>query len=507
MNRVLSSQPAWKMALALTILSYLTLAGALSYTKRPWVDEAWFANMSVNIAENGKTGISVLDPKGNANMLGREYRRIDEKYVVWMPVQQSLYALWYKAIGFSLLAMRTLSIGWGLVVLIAWFMIVRSATADPVMAVLAATFLSADFSFLYAASDGRMDVMCAGLSYAAIALYLHLREQRLVHAIAGSQALTVTAGLTHPMGAIGFIAVLFLVFYLDRERIKWKHVLTAAGVYLLGVLVVAAYILPDLALFREHLGGALTGRLGAVKSTSNTVVRELTVKYKEFYAPTYTSSKIGLIRLMIPITYLLGVLAAVVLRQIRQVRGVILLVWLTLVSQTAMAFLDSAKLYYYLVHSTPYFAAVLACVVVSLWRVGGILRYASTAVGLAVILLQWGWVALSAAKDPYHRSYLPMADYVSRQVSTTGVRPYRITASAELGFAIGFHEPLRDDALIGYQSGRHADLIVFEERSYDSHLGGFAIQRPEVANYIRDLLKREYRCTYTDGYYKVYTLK
>jgi hypothetical protein len=499
--------PSWQFTTAVALVAYLVFAGALAYTKRPWADEAWFANMALNIAENGKTGISVLHPKGNANMLGREYRNIDQEYYAWVPVQQAFYALFYKIAGFGVLRMRALSLLWGIVVLVSWFCTVHLLTGERELAALTAALLAADFPLLYAASDGRMDIMCAALSYGALAVYLRLREQRLTQAILLSQALAVTAGLTHPIGAIGFITLFALTVFLDRRRLAWRHLIAAGGVYLFAAAAAAAYMLQNVDLFREHLGTALTGRLGVVQSTGNTFIRELTVKYKDFYAPAYAPTPLNLVRLTIPLGYLASLAACLVLRPLRQARGLLVLAGMAVVSQLSMAVLDSGKLYYYLVHSTPYYAAVLATATGVAWKTGHPLRYASTALAALLVLLQWGWVAVTARKDGYHNSFLPMVEYVRRQIPSSPAQPYRITASAELGFALGFGEPLRDDALIGYQSGRHPDLIVFEERSYESHLEGFSINRPEVAHYIRRLLATDFVQTFTDGYYKVYTRK
>ena len=81
---------------------------------------------------------------------------------------------------------------------------------------------------------------------------------------------------------------------------------------------------------------------------------------------------------------------------------------------------------------------------------------------------------------------------------------FLVMSSAELGFVTGFNPTiLSDDALLGYQSGHRADLIVMDDRMYGTHYQGFQQLRPEVADYIRALLEK---CSliYTDGYNKVY---
>ena len=196
----MTSKVPWKLLTGIIVL-YLLLAASLSFTKRPWADEAWFANISVNILEHGKTGISVLDPLGNANMLGREFPGIDKEYYIWLPVQEAFYALCYKFVGFSVFSMRGISMFWGLCALAAWYSIVLKLTDSVVTAGLTVFLIATDFAFLDATSDGRMDIMCASLAYGSLAAYLWLRVRHFEWAILISQALCVAAGLTHPICA------------------------------------------------------------------------------------------------------------------------------------------------------------------------------------------------------------------------------------------------------------------------------------------------------------------
>lgn len=491
----------WPRLIAASVILYLILAGALAFTKRPWADEAWFANTAVNIAENGKTGISVLDPRGNANMLGREFPGINREFYIWIPAQQAFYAIFYKLLGCTVALMRGLSIAWGLVVLAAWGAIVFRLTSSRLTAALALFLIATDFAFLDAASDGRMDIMCAGLSYGGLALYLWLREQHFSRAILASQACCVAAGLTHPMGAIGFLGLLFLTLFLDRRRWRWRHLGLAAAVYAAGVAVVAAYILPNLPLFQAQLGGALTGRLGVATSTSNTFWREITVKYASYYWPPYASG-VSLLRAAIPLIYVLGLIGVLTRSSLR--RSQTALLGLSAVALLAMAFLDSGKLYYYLVHSTPYFAVLLALWVSDLWNARHALRWPAAALVAALVMLHLGWIVTVVRKDPHHKSFAPMAALVQRRITERRPAPTVVMSSAELGFVTGFRpEVLVDDALLGYQSKRTADLIVVDERSYRSHLQGFEKRRPDVAQFMHQLLET-YERIYSDGYYEVY---
>jgi 4-amino-4-deoxy-L-arabinose transferase-like glycosyltransferase len=495
----------WRTIFVLGIMLYLLLSGAMSYTKRPWADEAWLANVSWSMLHNGNTGISVLDPRGNANMMGREFPQIDKHYYIWIPVHEAAYAVWYKIAGFHLLSMRGFSMVWGLVALLAWFSIVRELTGNLLAAALAVVFIGTDFAFVDASADGRMDIMVAALSSSALAVYLRLRERALNAALVLSQALAVAAGLTHPMGAIGFVSLLFLTLCLDRPSIGLRQVTLAFAVYLMGVAVAAAYILPGLDLFRAQFPGALTGRLGAVESPGNTFLQEFTVKYRSLYLPPYTSG-LAYSRLLIPLIYGMGLASLLSMRSARTRPGYRLFLGLAAVAFVAMAILDSGKLYYYLVHSTPFWAVALALWVAESWQRRGLWRFVSCSAAAGIVLLHLGWNATLVRRDVYHNSFLPMAHFVQGKIESNRGKPYIVTSSAELGFVIGFHEPLVDDALLGFAGRKHPNLFVFEERTYGSHYPGFERHRPEIAAHIRRL-REEFQEVYTDGYYRVYERK
>src|ERR1051326_9356891 len=95
--------------------------------------------------------------------------------------------------------MHAISMLWGLLALFAWFAIALKLTDSIATALLTIFLVATDFAFLDAASDGRMDMMCASLAYCGLAAYLLLRQRHLERAIMISQALCVIAGLTHPM--------------------------------------------------------------------------------------------------------------------------------------------------------------------------------------------------------------------------------------------------------------------------------------------------------------------
>jgi hypothetical protein len=86
--------------------------------------------------------------------------------------------------------------------LFAWFILVRKLSGNQSLAVLAASLIALDYSVLSAAGIGRMDMMCADLGSAALAVYVSRRERGLAGALALSGCLGCMSLLTHPMGAL-----------------------------------------------------------------------------------------------------------------------------------------------------------------------------------------------------------------------------------------------------------------------------------------------------------------
>src|SRR5438270_8067464 len=155
---------------------FLLLAMWTAVTKAPWCDEGWFASPGWNLAFHGFMGTTVLDPASGTPMLSTR-TRLDgiDRYTYWaMPLNLVTQAGWYKLAGFGLLRMRALSMIWALLALVCWWVVFEKLSDDPYAAMLAVALVAVDTHFLWAASDGRMDMMCACLGVAGLAAYLVL---------------------------------------------------------------------------------------------------------------------------------------------------------------------------------------------------------------------------------------------------------------------------------------------------------------------------------------------
>src|ERR1035438_9218425 len=123
---------------------FLAAAIAVALRRAPWCDEAWFACAGFNLAAHGKLIPPVIAPApDDPKTLGLGL------HTYWvMPLHLLFQAGWYKLFGFSLFALRSVSILWGLVALWSWFWIMRALTGETPIAVLTVALLGTDFVFI-----------------------------------------------------------------------------------------------------------------------------------------------------------------------------------------------------------------------------------------------------------------------------------------------------------------------------------------------------------------------
>jgi hypothetical protein len=108
-----------------------------------------------------------------------------------------------------------------------------------------------------------MDMVSAALAALGFAGYLGWRERNLMIAMLAGNAGVAASGLTHPMGGVpAFISLWFLTFYLDRNRITARAIVTAAVPYVIGAIGWGLYIRHDPQLFVKLFGANAKGRFG-----------------------------------------------------------------------------------------------------------------------------------------------------------------------------------------------------------------------------------------------------
>lgn len=490
-----------RATLVLVMLVCLALAAGSALTRRPWSDEAWFANPAWNLATKGFMGTTVL-------RTGEAWLRGIDRHTYWvMPLGLLAEAAWYKLFGFSLLKTRLLSAAWGLVALAAWYYFIKKLSHDKRLALLTAGLLATDYVFVSAASFNRMDMMSAALGFTAYAAYMALRERKLTLAIFASQGLTCLSGLTHPHGGtLTFVGLLFVTLYLDRARLRLPHLAAAVLPYLVGAACWGAYISQDPTTFlTQFKGNATTGGRAAVLTHPWLGFKwEITRRYATAYGlGAHSTGHAGpiILKSLVLVAYACALLGVLFVRRLRAARHVRVLIALVAIYFVALSIVDGQKLYYYLVHIVPLYTAVLAVWLMWCWQRRVVPRWALALAVMGLLVVQTGGLLYRMKVNTMQQGYAPTVAFLKERTTPQTL----IMASGDLGFGLGFDRNLVDDTRLGYYTGLRPDVIVVEE-IYGENFKGWRTSEPPLADHIARTLA-QYDLVFDRGGYQIYFSK
>ncbi|MFB3776908.1 MAG: ArnT family glycosyltransferase [Bryobacteraceae bacterium] len=481
---------------------YLSLSVAVAFTKAPWADEGWIAAPAYNLMTNGSMGTPSLEPTGsnlNANLKG-----INEYTYTIMPLHVLMQAAWFKVFGFGLLSMRAISTAWGLVVLVSLFVIVEKLTRNRVLASLALLMTAIDFTFIDGAADGRMDMMCAGLNFGALACYLAWREEHFERAILAGHCLIAAALFTHPNGLLGGAGLVFLTIWLDRGRLRPRH-LYALLPYVAGALGWGAYILqrPDYfwAQFRANAGVGSGARFAGVLDPHGAVLKELFVRYVAHYGWKYFwMPYIGKATILVPAFYWLALFTLIAGIRAKQAPGGREIPLLAALYLICMTFLVGFKAPIYLVHIIPLYAAVFVLWLERFPRTRGSIA-CGAAIVITLVSLHVKTLVGQIRADDYGKGYVPTVAYLKQHAGEDAA----IMGDSTLGFALPYRR-IVDDARLGYYSGKRTPYIVVDFW-YQHWWEGFGADQAAVAAHIRRVLTEEHDLVFQAGSYRIYKRK
>src|SRR5262249_22524820 len=119
---------------------YLALVVATALTKAPLNDEGWYGQPAFRLAAGKTMGTPALENTGVQRFQGLE------THTYWiMPLFIVAQAGAYKLVGSGLVQMRFLSGLCGLVLILSWYLILRSLLRDRAIATLAVIIIALDF--------------------------------------------------------------------------------------------------------------------------------------------------------------------------------------------------------------------------------------------------------------------------------------------------------------------------------------------------------------------------
>ncbi|HEX6717754.1 MAG TPA: hypothetical protein VF088_11625 [Pyrinomonadaceae bacterium] len=497
--------PKSHLIIGLGILAiYLALTVGTALTEIPGTDEGFFANPAFNLLTKGSLSTTVLET------FATPFKGMD-RHTYWiMPLQPLALSFWYRVFGFGVFSTRSLSIVWGLVALVSWFIIVRSLFKRTSLALIVLALLSCDYIFIVCASSGRMDMMSAALGFAGFATYLRLRERSLTWAVLISQSLIVLSGLTHPMGLLPFFGLLFLSLYFDRKRLQFKHVAIALIPYAIGGVAWGSYILQDRqSFFSQFFANASMGsdentgsRFVGLFSPLTGLKLELTQRYFANFGFARRDPSASRIKILFLVLYVAGILGSVLIREIRRTANYKILLGMTAIYFLGLTIIDSQKNYYYLIHIVPFYLTMCALFISWCWARPGLLGKTAVLGLSAIVLVEIAGLGYRIRRDNFRNSFQPVAQFLKQNTTAQS----SIAANPGVALGLGFPENMINDPLYGYYSGKRFDYIVIDPESAYS-IDSARDRDRQIYDYTLRLLANEYSPIYDHRSYTIYSRK
>lgn len=477
---------------------FLALAVGSALTTRPESDEGGFANPAYNLVTEGHFGTTLMETENSP------LTRIEQRTYWVMPLFLLNTSASFKVFGFSLFSQRMVSIFWGLILISAFYFIVLKLSGNKTNALLSMAFVGLNYVLITNASLGRGDTMCAALGFAALAVYLLLRERNLLLAVLFSQTLVTLSGLTHPNGILAFFGLLFLIFYFDFRSLGWRHIAVAIFPYLFFGSIFGLWVLQDTQAFKDQFidNALMSGRMEGFSSPLHGLIKEFTIRYPRAFGLLGNSAghsgPIYLKSIML-LGYIIGILGVLFTKRLRQNRNIRALLILTAIYFVTISVLDGQKLAVYLIHTIPLYCALLSIWVYHLWE-NRSLPAPLLILGVSgFLLLQLGGVALREKQNTFGNYYLPAVEYLNQNATADDT----IMGSAELRFALKTPAKHLADGRFAYYTGKRPTYIVYDpgvEDSWKESKNHF----PEFYDYFPKLLNEEYRIVYENKAFKIY---
>jgi len=477
------------------LLLFIALTSFSAHVNLPWSDEAWFASPAVNLITHGTFGTSVLDEtaafrKNNLTGINR--------HTYWvMPLYPLVQALDYSVMGFSLMHLRYLSIFWGVVALIAWFQILMVLWGDRRVATLAVGLMAVDFTVIWGASVGRMDMMAAALGSAGLAAFLLLREKHLIRAIVVSQACVAAAGLSHPL-ALGYLAgLLALTLYSDWRRIRFPHILAACVPYLVGAAAWGSYIMQAPHDFVLQFGGNAADRSVPLTDLGAMFQIQIVHRYLWMFGMAQDTHGLSHSKIVILVFYAAGILAFLLIPDIRHHAGYRALLLTGGVTIFVMMAIDNEAHFFYLIHFVLWMIALTAIAVVWFWDHRTHSRWLLFGAVVVVLLIQLGTTGRRISQQAYQAEYLPLTAWLQAHAQSKDI----IMGSSELAFQLGYVDNLVDDPRLGFRSGKRPNFIVIDKNRYEEWIPQYEQREPATYHYIQDMMREFHPVLSNDAYH------
>jgi 4-amino-4-deoxy-L-arabinose transferase-like glycosyltransferase len=471
---------------------FLLLSVLYARTKKPWLDEALNGSAAYSLVAHGQFGIPQLEESGMT--INARIPEIQHYCYIYGPSYMFAAAAWMKAFGYGLMQLRTFSILWGLIAMLAWFVIVKRLTGDDLAAALSILLLAVNYQFVVEAANGRFDMMCASLGSIGLAIYLSLRQSNLAAALCFGSLATAAAFFTHPMGGLYAMALVWAILCLDFRRIRLTQVVWFVAPWLICAAGVSLWIAPHRDIAEAQFAAATNARWVGLAHPLNSLLTDMSQRYWFFYV----GQKAGVNQLkgLILLLHIAFLAAGLLISRVRSTQAFRVLGPSVLIFYVGIALLDAMKWPYYMVHIFVFASAVVAITAATLrftpWR------YAGGAACAALVLVEIGGIGANIRLNAYGRQFVPTIQYVRAH---TGPGDY-IEGEMPLNFGLGYDNPqFHMDNRMGYYTGIRPAMIVTGEFA---DIDYFRRHEPAVYRFIRHRLDIEYQQVAQFGDYRIY---
>lgn len=502
----MSGMPRRTVVAVITILlAWTALAVSLAVSNAPWSNEAWCAIPAVNLATQGFMGTTVLASKGT-------WLAGIERHTYWMmPLDLLAQAGWYKVVGFSLFRQRLLSVLFGVMALLSWFIIVLRLSGRYSAAFVACLAIGFERNFLNAAANGRMDMMAAALGASSIAAFLQIRHRSLRAALVTSNSLAAAAIFTHPCGVVFAAALPVTILYALRSeehpRLSFADAVISCAPYLVGLGLWGLYIAQAPADFRSQFFGNMSGfageylpraRFSGITAPWRALWMELELRYLLPFGFGALNTVNGAGYAVWLALCASAAFVALLNKKLRREPGVRIVGASCLTVFLLMGLFEGMKFQHYLVYSLPFLTAFAAIAVGELWQRHS-MRIPLCAALTIAIGFQTAGVLHRVVRNPLHTEFLPVARWAQANLAPQD----SVIAPAELGYVLGFGGSLSDDVRLGLYTHLKPRIIV-TSGWYRAWADSSASREPAAFNHIRDTLGNEYQRVLEHREYIIY---
>jgi len=485
---------SWVIIIPCLILIAITTI--LIFTNIPWSDEGWVAASSANLVNKGILANTICVSQETFKINYPMYLELSQP-----PVYFLAQALVFKLFGIGLFQIRFLSLFWGIIGLIAIYLLLKKLIKDKLIIFISLILASTNLYYIRASSLARTDIMASSLSLVALAIFINLREKKFTFAVILSNIFICLSGLTHPVGVAGLVALIFLILYLDRSKVNLKIVLLALCPYIVGGISWGIYVIPNINEFIYQFGGHVSGA-GFHSGGGNIFKRIIDEFVYRYFLFSYgimpdNFTIFNILKLLLKISavsfYFINFFIAAFIIKSKKLK---LLWWILLIYISTMAIIISNKAAAYLVWTMPFFAIVVSLVFYKIKK-KIFLKITYILFIILVIFVSCSGVFNIIRKNDYKDKYIADLKEFDENYYEGGL----IYANTITCFYYGFdNNIIRDDIYLGYYTGVLPDYIAVESR----YKGDFVNFENDLKKYISSMLNEKFEKIYKGKLYTFY---